>query len=203
MINVNLLPKHLRRVQEPGYWRVVAVLFPLVVLGTLAFVQFTVSQTVNNLADEVSVLEERKRALQPFIAQQRDLQTQLQQVNELLGIRDQVRENRVVWTQEIAAVLETLPAQGDAARPRIDFQNLSMQAVSPPRADENRFEGQPILAEMNVSGNAVNASVLSDFISNLETSDAFGVSFQNAARDDETGLFSYSLTIGALTGGEQ
>mgnify|MGYP002778871034 CR=1 FL=1 len=198
MINVNLLPKHLKQVREPGYWKLVAVLFPLVVFGTLAFVQFTRSQTIANLEAEVAELQEQKAALQPFIAQQERLQAQLSELNALLAIRDQVQADRIFWTAEISGMLETLPAQGSAARPRIDMQSLSMQAVTPPQADPERFEGKGILAEMNVSGNVVSTEVLAEFIRALEDSEDFGVDFQNASRQEDSGLYTYTLNIGAF-----
>lgn len=202
MINVNLLPKHLRRVREPGYWRIVAVLFPLLVLGTLAFMQYAVNQTVANKEAEVVALEARKAALQPFIERRNALVAQQQQLNALIAIRNVVQADRIVWTGELSSVLETLPSQGEALRPRIDFQSLTMQAVTPPAADPSRFEGKPVVAEMNVSGNVVNPEVLAEFVRALETSPDFGVAFQNAARNEETGIYTYSLTIGAI-GGEQ
>ena len=198
MINVNLLPKHLRRVREPGYWRFVAVLFPLLVLGTLAFVQYAVNQTVANKQAEVVTLEARKAALQEFIARRNELVAQQQQLNDLIGVRNAVQADRIVWTGELGAVLETLPSQGEALRPRIDFQSLTMRAVTPPSADESRFEGRPVVAEMDVSGNVVNPEVLVEFVQALETSPDFGVSFQSAARDEETGIYTYSLSIGAV-----
>lgn len=198
MINVNLLPKHLRRVQEPGYWRVVAVLFPLLVLGTLAFMQYAVNQTIHNKQAEIVTLEARKAALQPYIARRNELVAQQQLLNELIGVRNQVQADRIVWTTELGSVLETLPSQGEALRPRIDFQNLSMRAITPPAADPARFEGQPVIAEMSVSGNVINPEVLSEFVRALETSADFGVDFQNASRNEETGLYTYSMTIGAV-----
>jgi len=36
LININLLPKSLQRVREPGYWRVLAVVVPLAV-GSVLF----------------------------------------------------------------------------------------------------------------------------------------------------------------------
>lgn len=203
MININLLPKHLRRVREPGYWRVIAVMFPLLVLGTLAFLQYARNQVISNFEDEVIELEARKRELQPFIAEQQALQTQLAQLNELLTIRDQVRDNTIVWTSEIGSMLELLPARGNSVRPRINFNSLTMQAVTPPTAEESRFEGEPIIAQMNVSGDVINTEVLADFIGALEASENFGVSFQNASREDDTGFYTYSLNIGALAGGER
>ncbi len=198
MININLLPKHLKRVREPGYWKLAAVLFPLVVLGTLAFVQFSRTQTIANLEDETAELQIRKDALQPFIERQSALQAQLEELNALLAIRDQVQADRIFWTGEIASMLETLPAQGNAERPRIDMQSLTMQAMVPPQADPSRYEGRPISAEMTVSGNVIDTEVLAEFIRALEGSSAFGVDFQNASQQEDSGVYTYTLSVGAI-----
>src|SRR5690606_18844765 len=102
------------------------------------------------------------------------------------------------WTAEITGLLETLPAQGASGRPNIDFRTLNMSSVVPARSDPNRYEGQPVVAEMNVSGTVVSTDVLAEFIRALEGSSAYGVSFQSAQRQDETDLYEYSLTVGAL-----
>jgi type IV pilus assembly protein PilN len=199
LINVNLLPKHLRRVREPGYWRVIAVLFPLIVLGALGVVQFLYSQTENNLKAEKLEKETKKNELQQYIQEQESLNAQLAQVQILIGIRDQVKQNTIEWTNELSALLELLPAPQANGRPTVSFNSLTMQA-SAGEADPNRYEGQSVIAEMNVSGEAVNTEILSQFIKTLEDSEDFAVSFQNASRTEDTGNYTYSLTIGAKGG---
>lgn len=203
MININLLPKHLRRVREPRYWAVIAVLFPLVVFGTLGFIQFTLDQTIRNREAEVVALEAQRLALQPFINQQRELNARLQQLQQLDAIRRSVEANRIVWTGELSALLELLPPQGEAIRPRIDFRSLTMNAVNPPARDPNRYEGEPFIAEMTIAGRVVSTQVLADFIRALERSPVFGVNFQTATREQDTGFYNYSLTVGALAGGRE
>lgn len=200
MISINLLPKNLRRVREPGYWRFIAIIFPLVVLGVIVALQFFAQQTVNNLEQEKQTRADTLALLQPALREQRELRQRLEQLGDLIAIRNDVRENRIVWSSELTSMLETLPAQGNAAQPRIDFQNLNMQAINPPQADEDRFEGRPVVAEMTVSGNVIDTEVLSEFIRALENSESFGVVFQNASRQEDSGLYTYNLTIGALTG---
>ncbi len=202
MININLLPKYLRHVREPAYWRLIALIFPLVVFSTLAVIQFTSSQTEANLQNEKLEKEARNQQLQVFIREQREVQNQLQQVRDLLAIAEQVKANQVSWVSQINALLETLPAQGDGLRPNIDFQSLSMEAVVPPRSDPARFEGQSIDAEMTISGNVVNMEVLANFVRALERSERFGVAFQSASRDANSGTYSYSMTVGSKVGGQ-
>ncbi len=201
MINVNLLPKHLRRVREPGYWRVIAVLFPLIVLGALAVVQFLYSQTENNLKAEKLEKETKVAELQQYVDKQAQVQAQLEQVGILIGIRDQVQANTIAWTNELAALMEFWPVPTASGRPSISFNSLTMQA-STAGADPNRFEGKPVMAEMNVSGDVVSTEILSQFIKSLEDSEKFAVSFQNASRTEDTGNYTYSLTIGAVGGAD-
>lgn len=200
MININLLPKNLRRIREPGYWRVLAVLFPVLVFGIAFVMQFLAFQTVTNLEREKQLREDQLALLQPFIRQQRELLARQQQLNELIAIANAVRENRIIWSSEIVSMLETLPPRGASSRPNIDFQSLNMQATTPDKTDPNRYEGEPVIAEMNVTGNVVDTEVLADFIIALERNDQFGVLFQSANRQDDSSLYRYSLTIGALAG---
>ena len=198
MININLLPKNLRRIREPGYWRLLIVIFPLLVLGVAAMFQYFASTTEANLQREKLAREDQLALLQPFLREQRDLLSRQQQLNELIAVARAVRENRIVWTAEIAGLLETLPAQGNSGRPNIDFRTLNMASVVPARADPNRYEGVSVVAEMNVSGTVVDTDVLAEFIRALESSNSYGVSFQNAQRQSDSDLYEYSLTVGAL-----
>ena len=130
MININLLPKNLRRVREPGYWRALAVLFPILVLAVAGGMQYFANTTVNNLQREKLAREDQLALLQPFLREQRDLLARQQQLNQLISVAQSVRENNVLWTSEIAGLLETLPA-GSGPTPVIDFTSLSMRSYQP------------------------------------------------------------------------
>ncbi len=200
MININLLPKHLRRVREPAYWRVIALLFPLLVFGVIGALQFSVIQTEKNKKNEVEQLQVRRQELQPFVQKRRELQAELQTLEVFGSLGNQIRQDQILWTEEIAGMLETLPAQGDAPRPRLSFNSLSMQAVVPPSSSPERFDGQTVKAEMTVSGEVINAEVLAEFIRTLEDSSHYDVDFQSASLQEETGFFNYSLTIASIAG---
>lgn len=206
MINVNLLPKNLQRVREPGYWRVLAVAVPIVVFGVVFAFQYLAWQTTQNLERDVQAREEQLVLLQPFLEEQADLQARQRQLNELIAVAEDVRQYTVVWTDEIAGLLETLPAQGDGDRPNIDFGSLSMRRVAPPQSNAERYEGASIIAEMSIGGTVANLEVLAQFVRNLENSAEYGVLFQNTSRqggeeEGDDALYSYSLTVGALDGG--
>ncbi len=206
MININLLPKGLKRLHEPGYWRVLAVAFPLLVAGIIFGLQYLSNQTIRNLEVDVQIRQDQLALLQPFLAEQRDLQQRQQALRQLISIAEEVRRGRVVWTSEIAGLLELLPPRIDADTPRIDFRNLTMRSVYPPASDPNRFEGEAIVTEMSISGTVDGPETLAQFVRSLENSQEFGVLFQNASRvtaEGEDDLFTYNLTVGGFTGGAQ
>ncbi len=203
MINVNLLPKSLKRIREPGYWRVLAVAVPLVVAGVLFGIQYLTNQTIANLERDVQVREDQLALLQPFLEEQRELQSRQAALRQLIAIAEEVRLGQVVWTSEIGALLETLPARGDGAAPAIDFRSLNLRSVYPPSTDPNRYEGASIGSEASISGTVRGPEILAQFVRNLENAAGFGVLFQNASRQGEDEeLFTYNLTVGGFVGGE-
>lgn len=204
MININLLPKNLRRVREPGYWRLLAIAFPLLVLGLAFVLQMFAYQTAQNLETEKQQRQDELALLQPYIKEQQALLQRQRDLNQLISVERAVHQNRILWTGEISGLLETLPPRGTSAQPNIDFKTLNMNAVSPPRSNPNQYEGKSVIAELSVSGDVASPEVLARFIHALESSSAYGVAFHNAARQGKNGdLFSYNLTVGALdqTGG--
>ncbi len=204
MINVNLLPKSLKRIREPGYWRVLAVAVPLVVAGVLFGIQYLTNQTIANLERDVQLREDQLALLQPFLEEQRELQSRQAALRELIAIAEEVRRGQVVWTSEIAALLETLPARGDSGAPAIDFRSMSLRSVYPPSTDPNRYEGASIVSEASISGTVRGPEVLAQFVRNLENAPDFGVLFQNASRQGEDEeLFTYNLTVGGFVGGDR
>jgi type IV pilus assembly protein PilN len=204
LINVNLLPKSLKRIREPGYWRVLAVAVPLVVAGVLFGIQYLTNQTIANLERDVQMREDQLALLQPFLEEQRQLQSRQVALRQLIAIAEEVRRGQVVWTSEIAALLETLPARGDAAAPAIDFRSMNLRSVYPPSTDPNRYEGASIVSEASISGTVRGPEVLAQFVRNLENAPDFGVLFQNASRQGEDEeLFTYNLTVGGFVGGER
>ncbi len=200
MISINLLPRNLRRVREPGYWKLLSVLFPLLAFAIIFTFQFTANQTVQNLEDENAQLQSRVLLLQPALAEQRELQQRQVQLRDLIAVANSVRLGAVEWSAELTSMLEYLPAVTVAGRPGIDFRSLQMQSVYPPRSDPARYEGAPVIAEMSVSGTVAGTQVLEQFIRALEDSPDYGVAFQSASRDqnEDLELYSYNLTIGAL-----
>ncbi len=201
MINVNLLPKTLQRRREPGYWRLIAVAFPVLVLAVIGTMQFSVLQTERQLTETKGEREVRLELLRPYVEEQNELQARQRELDELISIRNAVQEGRIVWSEQVFAMLETLPAQGGNLDSRIAFDNLDMRALEASArgrlAADNTYEGVDAVAELDIQGTAGSTEILADYIRQLQTSPRFGVSFRDASRDDEDDLYTFSLTVGA------
>jgi Tfp pilus assembly protein PilN len=200
LININLLPMDLQRVREPGYWRLLSVLFPLLAFGIIFAFQFTANQTVTNIEAENQQLGDRLALLQPALAEQQELQRRQAQLRDLIAVATAVREGQVAWSRELTGMLEYLPSQTFQGRPGIDFRTLQMQSIHPPRQDPGRYEGAPVIGELSVAGTVAGVRVLEQFIRSLEDSPSYGVAFQSASRnqDEDSELYDYNLVIGAL-----
>ena len=203
MINVNLLPKSLQRVREPGYWRILAVTFPIVVAAVLFSMSYLTNQTIANLERDVALREDQLALLQPFLAEQRELQQRQQALRALIAVAEEVRRGQVIWTSEIPALLEYVPVATVGGAPVIDFRSLNVRAVYPPARDANRYEGAAIVSEASISGTVRGPEVLATFVRNLENAPDFGVLFQNASRQGDEDLFTYNVTVGGFSGAQR
>ena len=202
MINVNLLPKNLQRRREPGYWRIIAVAFPVLVLAIVAGVQLAANQTRNRLTDEVRLLELRLESFQPDLAEQRELQQRQQQLSDLIDIANRVEEDLIDWSEEILVFTETLPLEG------VFLNSISVRAASNTNPDV--FEGASIFAEIDVSGEVATADLLTSYLRSLENSPLYNIRFGGTSYtgevDDETGAriaegpWSLNMTLGVLSG---
>jgi len=203
LININLLPKSLQRIREPGYWRVLAVAFPLAVGAVLFSISYLTNQTIANLERDVQLRQDQLALLQPFLQEQRDLQSRQQALRALIAVAEEVRRGQVIWTSEIPALLEYVPAMSANGAPVIDFRSLNVRSVYPPSSDANRYEGAAIVSEASISGTVRGPEVLATFVRNLENAPDFGVLFQNASRQADEELFTYNLTVGGFSGAQR
>jgi type IV pilus assembly protein PilN len=203
LININLLPKSLQRIREPGYWRVLAVAFPLAVGSVLFSISYLTNQTIANLERDVQLRQDQLALLQPFLQEQRDLQSRQQALRALIAVAEEVRRGQVIWTSEIPALLEYVPAMSGNGAPVIDFRSLNVRSVYPPSSDANRYEGAAIVSEASISGTVRGPEVLATFVRNLENAPDFGVLFQNASRQADEELFTYNLTVGGFSGAQR
>ncbi len=203
MIDINLLPKTVKRQVGSKYLRFATAAFVVLALLAMGGLQVWFNLQENELKEQKIDLALELNELQPILDEQADLLNRQRELLALLSVRDEVKRGTVTWSQELAFMLENLPPPATTGRPAMAFNNLSISALEDARsrsANNASYEGLPVTAQMQVSGLAQDAEVLADYIQALQIADQLGVSFSNASLDQETGFYNFNLTVGLVTG---
>ncbi len=202
MIRLNLLPKNLRRRVEPGWWRLAAALFALVVLGTLGFLHYTAYTELSLARSERDALKAEVEALKPFIKEQNRLVQERKTLEALLAIREGLQKNFVPWSLYLAAFINQIPKEG--GRLPVALRSVGTRALSEEEANtqaqNGAFGGKKVRAEFTLQGEALNQGALVRFVRAFETSPRFGIEFQGASLDPNRGLYTFSARVGVVGG---
>ncbi|APD09377.1 MULTISPECIES: flagellar protein FliT [Thermus] len=204
MIRLNLLPKNLRRRVEPGWWRLVAALFALVVFLVLGFLHYTAYTELSLAKEERDALRAEVEALRPFIQEQNRLQQERKALEALLAIREGLRKNFVPWSEYLATFINQIPREG--GRFPVALRSVGTRALTEEeaaqQAQNGAFDGKKVRVEFTLQGEALNQGALVRFIQAFEASPRFGIEFQGASLDQNRGLYTFSARVGVV-GGEQ
>lgn len=204
MININLLPKTQIRKREPRHWRILSILLPILVLGSLFTLQVLTNLQELRLKQEKNQLELTRREMQQHLDEFNQLKARKANLEELLEIRDGVKDDYIVWSDEIALMLETLPAPNGQV-PSIAFNELNIRALDARERDtllaDQTYEGLDAGAEMTISGRAIDSQALATYLRRLQDSSIFGVDFKDARLDEETGSYDFEVAVGAIAKG--
>ena len=210
MIKLNLLPKNLRRRVEPGWWRLAAVMVVLTVLGVAAFLHLSTLSQIQALENQSDQLQVEVDVLRPFIAEQNRLVQQQRELEQLLAVRNQLRERFVPWSDNLALVINQIPREG--RRFGIALRSIGTKTLTPQEIQSNAqnglYDGKPVSVEFNLQGEAIGQNALIRFVEAFETSPRFGINFQSASLDQQRQLYTFGATIGLVaatpsnTGGE-
>jgi len=200
LINLNLLPKNLRRRVEPGWWRLAAGVFVLAILGTVGILHYNALTRVQALENERDQLQLEVNVLRPFIAEQNRLNSQQQDLQRLLSVRNALRTKFVPWSDDLALVINQIPREGKGfgvALKSISSKALTPQEVSAGTAN-GAYDGKPVNVEFALQGQALGQNALIRFVQAFESSDRFGINFQQANLDQNSGLYNFGATIGLI-----
>lgn len=201
MINVNLLPKTLRRRSAFDPWKGAAVAVPVLVLGVCGFLQLQASAEEARLAARGRELQNELAVLQPFVDEQAALEAERAELAAVESVAQTVRAGRILWSRQLYAMLETRPTPGPKVGSRMAFTNLEMRALDESTKaqllTDGTYEGLQAVAEMSVSGLAGSEAVVADYIRELQRAPNFAVNLGDLSRDAETNFYAFNLTIGA------
>ncbi|WP_027882560.1 competence protein [Meiothermus rufus] len=201
MIKLNLLPKNLRRRVEPGWWRLVAAAVVLAVLGVVAFLHLSTLSQVQALQNQRDQLQVEVDVLRPFIAEQNRLNQQQRELEQLLSVRNQLRERFVPWSDNLAQVINQIPREG--RRFGVALRSIGSKVLTPQEIQSNQqsglYDGKPVTVEFSLQGEAIGQNALIRFVEAFETSPRFGINFQNASLDQQRQLYTFGATIGLVS----
>ncbi|RIH81744.1 hypothetical protein Mlute_02706 [Meiothermus luteus] len=201
MIRLNLLPKDLRRRVEPGWWRLAAVAVVLAVAATVAFLHLSTLSQIQALQTQRDQLQVEVDVLRPFIAEQNRLNQQQRELEQLLSVRNQLRERFVPWSDNLALVINQIPREG--RRFGIALRSIGTRALTPQEVQANVqngvYDGKPVNIEFNLQGEAIGQNALIRFVEAFESSPRFGINFQNASLDQQRQLYTFGATVGLVS----
>jgi Tfp pilus assembly protein PilN len=200
LINVNLLPKTLRKRKTLDPYKAVSIAVPALALVVCGFLQFQLMSTTGRLERQNQELQREKAVLQPFLDEQQALTTERAELLEIKTTTDSVRTGRILWSRQLFAMLETLPTPGPRIASRMTFTSLEMRALDEAAKAQiltaNTYEGLDAIAEMNVSGVAGSTEVVANYIRELQAAPNFSVVLDTMAQDDSN-FYTFNLTIGS------
>lgn len=200
MIKLNLLPKNLRRRVEPGWWRLAAAAMVALVFGTVGFIHFSTATRLAALESNRDELRAQVEELRREIADQNRLNREQAQLQQILGVRNQLRERYVPWSQNLRAVFGQIPREG--ARPGVQIRTIGTRLLSPQDVQSNAasgaYDGKPINVEFTIQGEVLGENALIRFLEAFETNPRFGINFQQAQFDSTKGLYTFGATVGYI-----
>lgn len=199
MIKLNLLPKNLRRRVEAGWWRVAAVAFGVAVVGVLSFFHLTTLNQLRILETQRSELQTEVNLLQDEIRQDRELRVQQAELQRVLAVESQLASRFVAWSEDIATFLNQIPR--DNGRLVVSLNRIDTRLSQDP--NNALVFGKPVAVEFTLQGQTRNQSSLIRFVNAFEASPRFGINFQRADRDQNTGNYTFTAVVGLVKqGGE-
>lgn len=194
MVNINLLPKRLRRRIGPDWWRTAAIAIPLILFGIIAYITLRTENELITKTHQRDQIQAEVQILRPYIAEYQKLESQKKELDQIASIAREVRATFKPWSEYLAKFLNKLPTENGQLV-------VSLSSVNARTIDLNQAEqyyGIPAQVEFDLRGEAASEKALVEFVKAFETDADFGINFQNASFDRQTGIYSFSAGIGMV-----
>ncbi len=194
MVNLNLLPKKLRRRAGPDWWRTAAIVVPLLILGVVAYLTLQTLGTLNARIDQRDQLKAEVQILRPYVAEYQKLERRRRELEQIAGVAREVRATFKPWSEYLANFLKRLPSR--RGRLLVSLNSINARSLNPSRAES--IYGIPAQVEFSLRGEAASEQALVNFVKVFETDPGFGINFQSTSLDKKTGIYSFNASVGMV-----
>ncbi len=198
MIKINLLPKTLRKRVEPGWWRIIAIAFPLLVLGGILITQLGLSNTLRAETEHRDQLKTEVETLQQYIDGKNRLATSIQALTETQGIQTQLEQNQIKWSDDIFNFAKLLPRNGNNTSVRLESMNMRRYDTKTALGGAAAYDGQPINKEIIIQGKAKTSDDIVKFLKAFEKDNHFKAQLNQADKNKEKGVYTFSANVGVI-----
>jgi len=204
LIKLNLLPKRLRKRVEPGWWRLTAIIFPLVVFTIVALLHISVSTQISRLEEDKSSLQAQVHDLQPYIRKQQELVRRKAELEKIINVDREIKARFIPWSDNLARFINQIPRRGGRFEVFLRSVNTRLvpQANRTTLAEKGLYDRKPAAVEFTLQGEARNEAALARFVQAFEDSPNFGINFQQGSLNEEGG-FDFSATVAITETGAQ
>lgn len=197
LININLLPKDLRRSTGPNYWTIASVAVAGVSLLTMLGFQLAVEGTLRNINNQIAEAQSEIAVRAPDVAERDRLLAEQNQLQAITNVATTLRAGQTSWSDDLARFVRQLPSGNT---PAIALNNLTMRTVASadPSQAAGVYDGKAVTREVVVNGRARSSAALVRFVDAFEQAQDFGIQFPTVSREDTTGDYTFSTTIGMI-----
>jgi type IV pilus assembly protein PilN len=203
LIKVNLLPKTLRKKVEPGWWRLIAGIVPVVAIAIMGAMQISATNTANALAEQKTQLEGEVQALQRYVDGQKALNEQQKALEGIVSIKTALEQGQTKWSEELTRFARRLP-RASTGRPgsAVALKSLSLRHVDAGQAQtlaaSKQYDGKVVGSEFTMNGEAGSLTDVTRFIRDFETDPNFGIQAGAVTNNKTNNTYSFSATIGLV-----
>jgi type IV pilus assembly protein PilN len=204
LIKVNLLPKTLRKKVEPGWWRLIAGIVPVVALGIMGAMQIGSWNSERSLAEQKTQLEGEVQALQRYVDGQKALNEQQKSLESIVSIKTALETGQTKWSEELTRFARRLPrATSGRSGSAVALKTLSLHHVDAGQAQtlaaSKQYDGKVVASEFTMNGEATSLSDVTRFIRDFETDPNFGIQAGAVTNNKGSNTYSFSATIGLVS----
>lgn len=170
------------------------------VFGFVGFIHFSTSTRLSTMEGQRDELQAQVEELRREIADQNRLNREQAQLQQVLSVRNQLRERYVPWAQNLNAMFNQIPREGRGLG--VQLRTVGTRLLSTQDVQTNTtagtYDGKPINVEFTLQGEALGENALIRFVEAFESSPRFGINFGQAQFDTTKGLYTFGATVGYI-----